>query len=185
MIKRVVRRNEFAAYTGPLLRGLWYTYSAQQLNRTSSSSDPTGHNRTPCLRWPNAPFYHSTQELHPWGCLVHGFVGKRNKNPNSASRGRPGLFVGHSDSCSGYLVYHEDSDSVMTYGYVDVFPNRFPMKDRLMAGENPATLAYGDWRRWSNFVPSKVKDGPLSEFLTGKQIEVVLLHEAYPSFDGC
>jgi hypothetical protein len=72
----------------------------------------------------------------------------------------------------------------MTYGYVNAFPLVFPCKERMLAGENPATLVAGDWRRWSNFRPEEVADGSLSEFLTGKQIKIVLLQSMYPSFKG-
>ena len=82
MIKRVVRRNEFTAWTGTYLRALCYTYTGHQLNRTPSSTDPSGHRQSPGNHWPSAPFYHPTQELHPWGCLVHGFAGQRNKTSN-------------------------------------------------------------------------------------------------------
>jgi hypothetical protein len=93
MIKSVVRKNEVSAHTGAKLRALCYKYSAHQLNRTPSSTDITGHMRSPGARWPNAPFYHPSQQLHPWGCLVHGFVGKRSQDPNSAPRAHPGIFV--------------------------------------------------------------------------------------------
>jgi hypothetical protein len=182
MVKRVVRRNEFTAWTGTYLRALCYTYTRHQLNRTPSSTDPSGHRQSPGNRWPSAPFYHSTQELHPWGCLVHGFTGQRSKTPNRSTKSRAGIFVGHSEEGSGYLVYHEATDEVVSYGHVDVFPQRFPMRDRMLAGENPATLVNGDWRRWSNFEMSEVEDGPLSEYLTGKQIQVTLPQSYYPSF---
>jgi hypothetical protein len=183
-VKRVVRRNEIQARTGLKLRALCYSYTAHQLNRGPSSTDPSGHHQSPCLRWPKAPFYHSGQELHPWGCLVHGFVGKRSEDPNSGHRAKPGIFVGHADSTPGYLVYHEDTDTVVTYGYVDVFPRNFPCKERMMSGEDPATLVSGDWRRWSDYRPGDVKDGPFSEFVTGKQLEVLLPQTMYPSFSG-
>ena len=184
-MKRLVRRNEVMASTGSKLRALCWTYAGHQLNRTPASTDPTGHSRSPATRWPGAPFLHARQELHPWGCLVHGFLGKRSTDPNSAPRSYPGIFVGHDDVTSGYLVYHEDKDEVCTYGYVNVFPNIFPCKERMLAGEDPATLLSGDWRRYSNYRPSDVADGPLSEFLTGKQIEAVLPRDMYPGFDGC
>jgi hypothetical protein len=55
-----------------------------------------------------------------------------------------------------------------------------------MAGEHPADLAIhaGDWRRWSDFRLPEVPDGPLSEFLTGKQIKIQLPNEMYPTFGG-
>ena len=183
-LKRVVRRNEVMARTGWKLRALCYSYSAHQLNRTPSSTDPSGHMRSPGLRWSAAPFYHPGQDLHPWGCLVHGFIGKRSTDPNSAPRSYPRIFVGHSDDTAGYLVYHEDTDTVVTYGYVNAFPLIFPCKERMMAGEDPATILAGDWRRWSDFRLSEVDDGPLSEFLAGKQIEVVLPSSMYPAFAG-
>jgi hypothetical protein len=86
MIKRVVRRNEVMARTGAKLRALCYSYVAHQLNRTPNSTDPSGQMRTPVSRWPHAPFYHASQELHPWGCLVHGFLRKRSTDPNSTPR---------------------------------------------------------------------------------------------------
>ena len=49
MIKRVVRRNEVTARTGARLRALAWIYSAQQLNRTPMSTDPTGHMRSQAL----------------------------------------------------------------------------------------------------------------------------------------
>ena len=52
----------------------------------------------------------------------------------------------------------------------------------MMAGEDPATLLACDWRRWSQYRPSEVADGPLSEFVTGKQIEVELPQSMYPTF---
>ena len=184
MVKKVVRKNEIMANTGAKLRALCYVWSAVQLNHTPSSTDPSGHFQSPCKRWPNAPFHHATQQMFPWGCLAHGFVGKRSENPNSAPRAYPGIFVGHSDDTSGYLIYHEDSDTVVTYGYINAFPEVFPCHERKMAGEHPATLVSGDWRRWSDFRLPEVPDGPLSEFLTGKQIEVVLPQDMYPAFKG-
>jgi hypothetical protein len=115
---------------------------------------------------------------------VHGFVGKRSENPNSAPRASPGIFVGHADDTPGYLVYHEDTDTVVTYGYVTAFPRVFPCKERMMSGEDPATLVSGDWRRWADFRIADVADGPLSEFVTGKQLEVRFPQSMYPTFSG-
>jgi hypothetical protein len=53
-----------------------------------------------------------------------------------------------------------------------------------MAGEDPATIVSGDWRRWSDFRSAEVADGPFSEFVTGKQLEVLLPQEMYPTFPG-
>ena len=164
MVKRVVRRNEHKANTGSKLRAYCWVYSGVQLNRTPSSTDPTGSFRSPSTRWPEAPYSHAAQILYPWGCLAFGFVGKNEANPNSASRSKPGIFVGHSSDTSGYLVYHEDEDKVMVYGYIEAFPHVFPCMEMKMAGENPATIASGDWRRYSSFRPDDVADGPFSEF---------------------
>ena len=61
-------------------------------NRTPSSTDLSGHQRSTCHHWSRIPFYHSTQELHPWGCLVHGFAGKRSKFLNRLTKSRTGTF---------------------------------------------------------------------------------------------
>jgi hypothetical protein len=79
-------------------------------------------------------------------------------------------------------VHHEDTDTVVTYGYVNAFPLNFPCKERMMSREDPARLVSGDWRRWSDFRPTDVAYGPFSEFVTGKQIEVTLPHFLYPSY---
>ena len=52
MIKRVVRRNECMARTGAKLRALCWKYTAHQLNRTQTSTDPSGHMRSQALQWP-------------------------------------------------------------------------------------------------------------------------------------
>jgi hypothetical protein len=88
MIKRTVRRNEVTAGTGSKLWARCYTYSGQQLCR-HHTMDANGHWETPVSRWPNTPYYHAQQTLHPWGCLVHGFVGKRSTAQNSAPRAYP------------------------------------------------------------------------------------------------
>ena len=172
------------ARTGIKLRGHCYVYTGHQLNQTASSTDPSGHNQSPCLQWPQAPFYHARQEFYPWGCLVHGFVGKRSENPSSGARAYPGIFVGHADDTSGYLVYHEDTDTVITYGYVNAFPNVFPCAERMMSGEHPATLVSGEWRQWAEFRPTEVAHGPFSEYVTEKQLEVRLPQTMYPTFPG-
>ena len=92
--------------------------------------------------------------------------------------------MGHATDTSGYLVYHKDENLVMSWGYVNVFPRKFPCVEQRLAGENPATLVTGDWRRWAHFSLQEVADRPLSEFLTGKQIKVVLPHSMYPEFQG-
>ena len=53
-----------------------------------------------------------------------------------------------------------------------------------MAGEHSATLVTGDWRRWSENRLGEVADGPLSEFMTGKQVEVILPRHMYPNYQG-
>ena len=183
-VKRVVRRNEVQARTGAKHRGRCYKYTGHQLNCCPSSTDPSGQMRSPVARWTSAPFYHASQELHPWGCLVHGFVGKRSENPNSAARANPGIYMGHSDDSAGHLVYHEDTDTVMTYGYVNAFSNVFPYAQRMIAGEDPSTIIVGDWRRWSGFRTAEVKDGPLSEWVTGKQIKVLFDRATYSGYTG-
>jgi hypothetical protein len=182
IIKRVVRRNEHKANTGSKLRAYCWVYSGVQLNRTPSNTDPTGASRSPSMRWPEAPYNHAAQILHPWGCLAYGFVGKDSENPNSASRSRPGIFIGHSTDTSGYLLYHEDTNDVKVYGYLEVFPNVFPCMEMKLAGENPATITGGEWRKYSHFRPKEVADGPFSEFVCGKQLQVKLPQSMYPSF---
>jgi Reverse transcriptase (RNA-dependent DNA polymerase) len=181
-VKRVARTNAVHACTGVHLHDLSLQYAARQLNRSPTSSDPTGTNRSPETMWPLAPGNHPSQELHPWACLVIGFVGKRSTDPNNAPRGALGIFVGHAPHTSGYLVYDLDTSAVTTYGYVDAFPTRFPLRERDLAGEHPATLLCGQWRQWSAFRLNEVADGPLSEFLCGKQIQVNLPTSFYPSY---
>jgi hypothetical protein len=80
-------------------------------------------------------------------------------------------------------VYHEDNDQVITYGYVNAFPLVFLCRERMLAGEHHTTLVSGDWRLWSEFRIGEVADGPLSEYDTDKQIEVILPKSLYPQFD--
>jgi hypothetical protein len=60
MVKRVVRRNEHKANTGSKLRAYCWVYAGVQLNHTPSSTDPAaGRSRSPCTRWPDAPYHHA------------------------------------------------------------------------------------------------------------------------------
>jgi hypothetical protein len=136
------------------------------------------------MRWPTAPFHHAAQIVHQWACLAYGFVGKQTTDPNSAPQSRPGIFIGHSPDTSGYLLYHEDTDDVITYGYVEAFPHIFPCVEMKLAGENPATIASGDWRRYYHYSPHEVADGPFAEFACGKQLEVRLPKSMFPGYKG-
>ena len=93
MIKRTSRRNATHAKTGSKLHGLSMKYAALQLNKSATSSDPTGKMRSPMTMWPTAPWTHTTQALYPWACLMYGHIGKTTTDPNNAPRARPGLFV--------------------------------------------------------------------------------------------
>jgi hypothetical protein len=65
------------------------------------------------------------------------------------------------------------------------FPQVFPCKERMLAGEDQATLLTGNWRHCSDFNPTKLTMAPLSDSLPGKQIEVVLPKQMYPGYRGC
>jgi hypothetical protein len=134
--------------------------------------------------WSTAPWFHSTQELHLWGCLAYGFVGKHPSAPNTAPHSRPGIFLGHSETTSGYLIYHMDTDTILTYGYVEAFPHRFPCRERQLAGEHSSTITDGAWRQWAEFRLTEVPDGSLSEFAVGKQLQVHLPRTMYPTQKG-
>ena len=92
MVKRMVRRNESMARTGGKLRALCWTYSGHQLNHIPTT-DEKGHSAPPRKRWATAPYQYPDQDLHPWGCYVHGFVGTRSINPNIKSKAHPCIFV--------------------------------------------------------------------------------------------
>ena len=76
----------------------------------------------------------------PWGCYIHGYFSTRSTNPSIKTKAHPSIFIRCDDNSPGYLVYHEDEDEVVTYGYVDAFPDNFPCKERMIAGEHFATL---------------------------------------------
>ena len=96
-LKRVLKINEEKAQTCAELKALCYAYTGQELNCTLRVNE-NNEMRTPNSEWPEAPHLHEQQELPPWACLVHGFVGKRSEDPNSAPRGSPGIYVGHNNS---------------------------------------------------------------------------------------
>ena len=184
LVKDTSRVNELHAKTGRKLRAKSLKYACVQLNKTPTRTDPSGKNRSPMEIWPDAPFSHNTQILHRWGQLVYGHVGKKTYDPNTAPRSRPGIFVGFSENTSGCLIYHFDTDRIMTYPYVDAIPNVFPCRQQQMLGEHPDTPTDGVWREWYNHHPEEVPDAQFAEYVIGKQLQVVLPQEMYPTYPG-
>jgi Reverse transcriptase (RNA-dependent DNA polymerase) len=181
-IKSLTRINNAQAGTpSARLQPYAHACAAQQHNRTPSSSGPS-----PLSLWPSAPWQHPSSPLHPWGCRVVGFVGKQSQNPNIAMRGRAGIFVGLDTKTSAYLIYHEATDTICSYGYITaVTPYTFPIKDLQWAGElapPDGCLDPDAWRRHAARRLHDVDDGPAAEFLSGKQVCFDLPVSCYPDF---
>ena len=183
-LKYAARASALDAATSHHLHSYCLQHACTASNRTSSTTDITGQRRSPCTMWPQAPFNHNFQKIHPFGCQAVGFLGKRSADPNNAPRGRPGIYLGHALLTNGHRVYHFDSDSVLTYGYVEVFPNKFPCKERQMAGEARVTLTDGSWRACYDKRLGEVSDFELAEFATGKQLQVVIPQSVYKTYPG-
>jgi hypothetical protein len=106
-----------------------------------------------------------------------GYVGKRPDAPNTGLLSRPGINLGNAVATSGYNVYHPDTDSVFTYGYVDHDLNNFPLKDMMLVGElasRDSSIDPDGFCLHAIFPVANVQDGPCAEFLTCKQIQFLL-----------
>jgi hypothetical protein len=181
-VKETMRKDKHQAATLDYLLPYAYMYACQSLNRQPTSADPTGDHRSPLQIWPSAPFQHPAQRIFPWGCHTFGFLGKRTDAPNTGMRASPGIYIGHASMTSGHLLYHPDSDSVLTYGYVTAHERVFPIKDQQLAGElhtKDASFDTDSWRRHSIYAVADVSDYDTAQFGSGKQVHFLVRLPGY------
>jgi hypothetical protein len=182
-----MRKHKHTAATSDYLLPQNYVYTCQVLNHIPTDADPLKQLRSPLQIWLNAPFQHRTQPVVPWACRSFGFVGKTTVAPNTGMRSRPGLNLGHASNTSGYLVYHPDTDTVLTYGYTKYDTNKFPMRDMLLAGElhsKDGSIDPDGWRQHAIKAVQDIDDSSCANFLSGKQVQFWLPVSANPTFQG-
>ena len=180
--KRIHRKNQYHACTPLTLQAKGHQYAARQLNATPWSGDPTGANRTPLQIWPSAPFQHPNQTLYPWGCLAIGHVGKTTSDPNTANRGRPGIFCGFPDNTPGYVLYHIDTSTLVTYAYIHALPNRYPLREIHLLGETANTIIDGKWRGAAIYSIDEAPDDQLAQYVVGKQLQLTIPTRINPTY---
>lgn len=180
--KRIHRKNQYHACTPLSLQAKGHQYAARQLNDTPWTGDPTGQNRTPHQIWPEAPFQHPNQHLWPWGCLAIGHIGKVTSDPNTANRGRPGIFCGFPDHTPGYTLYHIDTSTLVTYGYIHPIPNRFPLREIHLMGETANTIIDGTWRGAAIYAIDEAPDEQLAHYVVGKQLQLTIPTHINPTY---
>jgi len=159
-------------------------YAACALNKTPTTSPILVKLQPPIDAFGESPpFNHHYLPLHPFGCLVYGFVGKQTLD-SYASRSIPGVYLGHDPLSTGHRVYHADRDSVLTYSQVHVEPNCFPFREQQSAGERPGSELLHDlaWRSVASTHITKVSDFDIANFLMGKQIVLQFNQSLWPMY---
>ena len=163
-----------------------YAYAAEALNRTPSSCDPLGKNRSPNQIWGlSPPNSHTSLQLHPFGARVFGHVGKTTANPNTHSRSLPGVYFGHDQQSASHKILSLDSNKISLHAVVHIDPSRFPLREILLAGELDTNqdLDPDTWRTTAPMAIADASDIDLSEFLIGKGISLVLPAHLWPNPD--
>lgn len=148
-----------------------------------SSVDPLKKQRTPAEIWPDFPFRHrKLRHDIPWGCLAVRHQGKVLTR-NYTRRGRPCIFLGWSRKTPSYLLLDLETNKTVEGTYVHFFTDRFPLKERLQAGEALPSLSHiniDGWRQVAHEQIDTISDEDLGNFAAGKQIEVVFPANAFP-----
>ena len=153
---------------------------AQQHNRTPSTRDPAGKNRSPLQQFPTLPFENKSLKTAPFGCRCFPHIGKIPGQKSSEVRAHAAIYLCHDKYLGGHQVLNLDTNTIETHAYVHVEPHRFPLRELHLAGEVPIRDFDSDlWRKYAPFAPAAVDDRALGEFCSGKQLRLRLPKEQY------
>ena len=166
MVQDVARTQLIEAGASNFLWPYSTKYAAKQLNQMPTKAD--SQQRSPLNICPDIPYQHTSLTRPPFGCQMFAHIGKRtDRNSATATRAKPGVFVGIADTGPIYLMYDIDKNQVVKVGYATFDASIFPLKQILLAGQplpNNFAVDPDTFRQAGLHHPNELTDSQVAEY---------------------